>query len=125
MFEDFKSDISMEKFMVSALESLQRQCHADSKDWFSEFRHTLQHHTLGLAGEMGEVAEHVKKIDRGSYTLEEAMDKVYMATKGKETIGAECADLFIYLLNIAHLAGFNLYEEYTKKRAINKGRWSK
>lgn len=111
------------RVFVDLVQQMQNQCNSDSCRWFPDNDHTLQHHTLSVCGEVGEVANIVKKIDRGDFRLEQAMDEEFMAAKGKGTLQDECADVFIYLMNIANLVGFNLYEEYAKKRAVNEARW--
>jgi NTP pyrophosphatase (non-canonical NTP hydrolase) len=81
------------------------------------------HHTVSLAGELGEVANIVKKIDRGDFTIEQAMDEEFMKSKGYTTLHNEVADVFIYLLNIVGLLDFDLMAEFLKKRDFNIARW--
>jgi NTP pyrophosphatase (non-canonical NTP hydrolase) len=73
------------------------------------------HHTVSLCGEVGEVANWVKKIDRGDVKLEDALTQ--------HELREEIADVFIYLLNLAGLLNVDLYKAYCEKRAINEKRW--
>ncbi|MBQ8749603.1 MAG: hypothetical protein IJZ29_03960 [Clostridia bacterium] len=43
-------------------------------------------------------------------------------SKKKEDLGAELADIAIYLLGISEMLGFSLQDEIVKKMAINKAR---
>jgi NTP pyrophosphatase (non-canonical NTP hydrolase) len=75
---------------VNTLKELANKAMEMSLHWFPEVADSLQHHTLGLAGEVGEFANLVKKIDRGDTTVEEI----------REQLGEEAIDVLIYLLNI-------------------------
>jgi len=88
------------------------ECIADSEKWFDS--PDLVHHALGMCGEAGEVANIVKKIDRGDFNLAET---------GSE-LKKEVADTFIYLLNIAGIIGMDLEKEYRDKRAFNDVRFT-
>jgi NTP pyrophosphatase (non-canonical NTP hydrolase) len=68
------------------------QCVADSQRWFPRHQ-TLSHLVLSLTGEAGELANLVKKVDRGSHSLEEL----------KEKIVGEAIDVLVYLYNIMGL----------------------
>jgi NTP pyrophosphatase (non-canonical NTP hydrolase) len=89
----------------------------DSERWFPERSHSLVHHVLGLAGEAGEVANLVKKLDRGDFTLQEAAIRYDLAM--------ELTDAYIYLLNIAALLGIDLSKSFDVKRAENEQRFGK
>jgi len=88
----------------------------DSERWFPELHKENKgtplyaFYALALAGEVGEVANEVKKNIRevgGNY--------------GK--LGPELADVFTYLLLLADELGINLFLEYLKKREVNEERW--
>ncbi len=55
--------------------------------------------------------------------VSELMDAIFA---GGRNIGEECADVLILLLDIAHLTGVDLQEEFKNKMAINRSRkWVK
>lgn len=55
--------------------------------------------------------------------VSELMDAIFI---GGRNIGEECADVLILLLDIAHLTGVDLQEEFKNKMAINRNRkWVK
>ena len=55
--------------------------------------------------------------------VSELMDAVFT---GSRNVGEECADVLILLLDIAHLTGVDLQEEFKNKMAINRSRkWVK
>ena len=55
--------------------------------------------------------------------VSELMDAVFT---GGRNVGEECADVLILLLDIAHLTGVDLQEEFKNKMAINRSRkWVK
>jgi NTP pyrophosphatase (non-canonical NTP hydrolase) len=70
---------------------------------------------LGLTGEVGELANLIKKADRGSIDLNEAVwrHKAIM----------ELTDVYIYVLNLAALLGVDLDKSYEQKRAENERRF--
>lgn len=77
-------------------------------DWVSEIfpdRHPM-HTTIKMVEEVSEL-----------------MDAIFA---GGRNIGEECADVLILLLDIAHLTGVDLQEEFKNKMAINRSRkWVK
>lgn len=113
---------------VHLLNQLRDQCVRDSKRWFptaipidspelEDQTKALMHHTLSLCGEAGEVANIVKKIDRGS--LELATEVV------QHDLREELTDAFIYLLNIAGILNIDLLAQYMAKRNKNIARFEK
>lgn len=68
------------------------------KRWVNDhtFIEDIAHASLGLCGEAGEVAEHIKKFIRGDGAL--STDKVCL----------ELGDTLYYLVKVAHLNGFRL-----------------
>lgn len=87
----------------------------DSDNWFPDVSNDLRHHTLGLAGEVGEFANLVKKIDRG--TADPSSDVV------RYDLAMELADIFIYTLTIAALLQVDLEALYNVKRTENATRF--
>jgi NTP pyrophosphatase (non-canonical NTP hydrolase) len=100
----------------SLLNKLAEQCLEDSARWFpGHTNNSLTHHVLALAGEVGEVANIVKKLERGDLSLGNPAVVHHLRE--------EVADVFIYLLNIAGIMKVDLYKAYCEKRAINEKRW--
>jgi NTP pyrophosphatase (non-canonical NTP hydrolase) len=75
-------------------------------------------YALGLAGEVGEVANVVKKLQRDACALNQ---DDYAALY--DNLGAELADVFTYLLLLADEAGVDLVAEYRAKVRVNESRW--
>lgn len=92
---------------------LQSDSHQASLRWFPETAVDLGHHALALCGEAGEVANVVKKLQRGSLETSE----------GRDRLKGELADVLIYLLNCAAILQINLGQEYLKKQAFNEKRF--
>lgn len=105
-------DVSKE---VNLLVHLARQCESDSGKWFPGAGGSLAHHVLALCGEVGELANIVKKVERGSLTID---SEIVMLD-----IESELADVFTYLLNIAALRNIDLFKAYLKKRDYNVKRF--
>jgi len=97
------------------LNELAHQCYNDNKAWFPEKADDLRHHVLGLAGESGEVANIVKKLDRGSTTLEEV----------RKELAEELIDVIIYTLSAVAIIGVDPNAIWELKRAKNKRRFAK
>lgn len=96
---------------------LAQEMRANSERWFPEMHAATPDlsvfDALGLAGEVGEVANLVKKVMRG--------DDVSTL----EGIGAELADCFTYLLLLADEMGVDIEAEYEAKAAKNEARWGR
>ena len=107
-----------EYLRATLLRDLAKQCVEDSERWFGDSGkvNDIVHHSLGLAGETGEFIELVKKVDRGSYKLNDP------AVRSR--LGDELADVFIYVLNLAGVLGVDLLAEYNRKRTFNEERFS-
>lgn len=69
-------------------------------------------YALGLGGEAGEVLNDVKKLYRDGVTPER-----------EDTVAAELADVFVYLLLLADEYGVDLVAEYRAKVVVNDARW--
>lgn len=89
------------------------QCVADSKRWFPDTSSDLGFHALAMVGEAGELANLVKKVLRGTISLEEA----------RMELAEEAIDVFIYLSNIFALLGVDPDRVYAIKRAKNEKRF--
>lgn len=97
---------------------LGQQMRQDSERWFPRW-HSPDlgmplgiAYALGLAGEVGEVANLVKKVARDGH-----------APVDGEGLGAELADCLTYLLLLADEAGVDIVQEYAHKRKVNEARW--
>jgi NTP pyrophosphatase (non-canonical NTP hydrolase) len=75
----------------------------------------LEHLIVCLVGELGELANDVKKVRRG--------DVDYMESKA--SIVEETVDVFIYVLKLANQIGFDLEEQYERKMEINRTRFQR
>lgn len=101
------------------LNSLVQECKEDSDRFFPSFNRAngtwglVKHHTIGLAGEVGEFANLIKKIDRGSLN--------FAATR--EELGSELVDVLIYLCDLAAILNVDLEKEYAAKREFNERRF--
>jgi NTP pyrophosphatase (non-canonical NTP hydrolase) len=97
---------------------LAQQCVRDSERWFGDTNapHSILHHTVALCGEVGEFANLVKKIDRGSLDPKDA--------KTRHEMTMELTDVYIYLLNLAGILGVDLEAAYKVKRAENERRFT-
>jgi NTP pyrophosphatase (non-canonical NTP hydrolase) len=96
------------------------QCVEDSERWFGDQAVTkgwpaMMHHTVAMAGEVGEFANLIKKIDRGSLNLGDAVVR--------KDLAFELTDIYIYVLNLAGIMGVDLEELYKMKRAENDQRF--
>lgn len=102
---------------VSHTGELAKQCVEDSERWFgdSTIVHSVPHHALAMAGEVGEFCNIVKKIDRGSLTFSDAATRYNLAM--------ELTDVYVYLLNLAGLLDIDLEESYKLVRAANEKRF--
>lgn len=109
--------VAMNNQSTGFIGKLQRQCQDDSERWFGDTHagHNLVHHTLALCGEVGELANLVKKVDRGSLDISDAATRVHLAE--------ECADIFTYLLNVADLLQIDLEQAYHIVRGKNDKRF--
>lgn len=105
---------------LTELISLQREFdkqHKGKFDWDCEITqedlNILGFLVLALSGEVGEIANIVKKIVRGDYTLEEK----------KEDIKEEIIDTLIYLMKLSYQFNIDIENEYLKKMEKNKMRF--
>jgi len=74
----------------------------------------LSHNALSLAGEVGELANIVKKYERGDY----GFDRL------QELLPGELADVFIYVLKISYQSGIDLEVAFLNKLEHNKSRFA-
>lgn len=86
----------------------------DSREWFPDVANDLPFMLLALSGEVGELCNIVKKVERGTleHTNEVHLDLAFEAT-----------DAFIYLLQVAGILGIDLIKTYEYKRQENLKRF--
>jgi NTP pyrophosphatase (non-canonical NTP hydrolase) len=87
----------------------------DNDAWFPNMGRSAFFHAACMAGEAGEVINWLKKVERGSITLEECIDDV----------AEEITDVFTYMLGLCGMLGIDLEEEYNAKRYVNEKRFGK
>jgi NTP pyrophosphatase (non-canonical NTP hydrolase) len=95
------------------LREIAEQCLRDSDEWFPDVAREPTHHVLSITGEWGEFCNLLKKVERGSITLEDALPML------KE----ELIDVFIYMFNLAAVMGVDIEKEYNVKRERNAVRF--
>lgn len=103
----------------SHLWALTQQAREDSSRWFGDAsaHDDMPHMVLALCGEAGELANLVKKIQRGSLDPKQA--GVY------HQLCMETTDVFVYLLNIAGLLSLDLESSNALVRGQNEKRFIK
>lgn len=79
--------------------------------------HDLKSLTLALVGEVGEVAELVQWLP-----AEQALGTA-PASHLRGRLGNELADVLLYLVRLADVAGIDLGAEALRKLALNEGRF--
>ena len=100
------------------LHFLMKQCATDGERWFPGKSQTLAFMALAMAGEVGEVANIVKKIERGSSSFHIVRDE----------LEEEIVDVLIYLCNLMSLPEFygtDWMKVWYEKRALNERRFGK
>lgn len=76
---------------------------------------SLEHLLVCIAGEVGELANVVKKVRRGDRSLDDA----------RPAIIDESADILIYVVKLANQLGFRLEEAFEDKLQRNRGRFQR
>lgn len=105
------------------LRDLAQLCLDDSKRWFPETAHDILHHTLGLAGEAGEVANELKKIQRGDHPLCSLDNIDDWPSDVKIRVGSEVVDVLVYAMNLFATLGVNPDAIFATVRANNERRF--
>lgn len=90
------------------------QAFTDARDWGQ--LHDLKSLTLALVGEVGEVAELVQWLP--SSAARDVADE-----RLRERLGEELADVLLYLVRLADVAGVDLGAEALAKLARNETRF--
>jgi len=98
-----------------ALNDLADSAQRDSDRWFPDTSRDLGHIALALGGEVGEMQNIIKKIERGTKTLDEA----------RGDLRDELADVFVYFLDVCSLVGSDILYDYFTKQTYNNERFTK
>lgn len=98
---------------MNDLTGLVQQCYRDNQAFFPDRADDLAFHALALAGELGELCNLIKKVERGSVTLDEA----------RADIAEEAVDVLIYLCSIFGIINANPVRIYATKRSRNVQRF--
>ncbi|MGD8214471.1 hypothetical protein [Aestuariimicrobium sp. Y1814] len=85
-----------------------------SRPYSSQDFGALVHNVLALAGEVGELANLVKKLDRGDLSFDALMSNA----------PGELADIFIYTLKIAYQGNIDLETAFLAKLSFNAQRFT-
>lgn len=103
--------------MARDLKQLQQSLRsfAAERDW--EKFHTPKNLAMAIAGEAGELAADMQWMDDAE--IAEALAAGDLRSK----VSHEAADVFIYLLRLSDVCGFDLMEAAEEKIAINQGRY--
>lgn len=106
------------------LDDIVQQCGEDSQTYFPLISapidggygigRSIIHHSLALAGEVGEFCNIIKKVDRGSISWEEA----------RSDAAEELTDVLIYVANLAAIMDISLEAIYQIKRQFNNERFT-
>ena len=83
-----------------------------------DFMNSLKHVAIGLAGEVGEFSNLVKKLDRRIMNLGGEVNEEYL-----KKLRNEVTDIFIYVLIAANLLEMNLDDAFLKKIKYNRERF--
>jgi NTP pyrophosphatase (non-canonical NTP hydrolase) len=106
----------MDNKSSGVLVKLEETAISDSHRWFPECDNLgLPFWMLCLTGEVGELANELKKVMRGTANFNDA--------KVKYKIDMEVADIFTYLLQIAGMLQIDLEAAYNVKRQFNEERF--
>jgi NTP pyrophosphatase (non-canonical NTP hydrolase) len=89
---------------------------AAERDW--EKFHTVKNLVLALVGEAGELASVVQWLENVDKNFLESNEKI------REELADELADVFIYLLRIADVAGIDITKAAQDKMHKNSNRYT-
>lgn len=111
---------------MSEITTIGYKMHHDSQYWFPTVHErgvdaVIRHYAFGLGGETGEVLDVLKKVDICGFS-----HSCDLHADGKHDLAAlesELADVFTYLLCLAHMVGVDLEDAWQGKRRHNIQRW--
>lgn len=87
----------------------------DARDW-KQF-HTLRNLIVSTSIEAGELLETIQ------WKTDSEIEALVSDPAQTENLKHECADVFIYLMLVAHTAGFDLIDAATEKVKLNARRY--
>ncbi len=102
---------------TTPLDALMQQVLAfrEARDW-QQF-HTLRNLIVSTSIEAGELLETIQWKDDAQIAA------MLADAQGRAHLEQECADVFIYLLLVAHTAGFDLVKAAADKVRVNEARY--
>jgi NTP pyrophosphatase (non-canonical NTP hydrolase) len=95
------------------LNEIVKECLGDSEAWFPDKAYDIPFTALSIAGEVGELCNDIKKVERGSV----------LYTELREKIAEEGIDVMIYLCNLFGILHVDAEEMYRQKREFNARRF--
>lgn len=110
---------------ISRLQELQKEFDLEYFPGFwridsdADFMNSLKHVCIALAGEVGELSNIVKKLDRRLMNLGGGV-----GDDDLDRLREEVTDIFIYVLIAANLLGMDLGDAYLKRLEYNRRRFS-
>jgi hypothetical protein len=99
--------------MISDINEIADQIGEDGVTWFPDLAHNTTFMALAAAGEVGELCNLLKKIERGTHSPDELEDGVV----------SETMDAIIYLLAILWIHEVDVVNLYNKIREHNVERF--
>lgn len=96
------------------IEAIIEQCVQDSDAWFPELAENLPYMMMCTSGEIGELQNLMKKVQRGSLAMD--MDTRF-------NMVMEATDAFIYLMHVFAILKYSPAFAYHVKRAVNAERF--
>src|SRR4051794_24365306 len=83
----------------------------------------LNRDVVGLAGEVGEFANLLKKINLVADIDEEGGMRARLLRLATRQFASELADVFVYVMRLSSALGIDLESEYKKKLRLNRRRF--
>jgi NTP pyrophosphatase (non-canonical NTP hydrolase) len=99
--------------MLTDINAIAYECGKDSEDWFPSTSDNAMFMILAACGEVGELANLQKKIERGTHAPDDLSGKMV----------EEAMDAIIYLFCYLDLEGQNVAALYERIRTANVGRF--
>jgi NTP pyrophosphatase (non-canonical NTP hydrolase) len=99
--------------VITHINEIARQIDDDGRAWFPDLSDNKFFMAAAAAGEIGELINLLKKVERGTHTDEEVADEA----------DKEAMDAIIYLLAFLHLDGQDIAALYEKIRENNVRRF--
>lgn len=107
-----REELGLKCNIASLTERMKRDSAFWHKGVHGDINALRTHYTLGLCGEVGEVADEIKKLSYDPGTSARRVD-----------LAEELSDVLTYLLLLADLEGIDIIDAYLNKRQHNIARW--